>query len=120
VTYHCEDEVEILIQNLAQWAGDGAAVRTAPSILQRLLAELTKGSGPVVTLGVDAGYTKVALKQIGDELATALVEYHLSAYPIYHQAQKLGIAQSTYRRRLESGHVEFMAAYHAARRASKL
>lgn len=118
--YYCEDEVARLIQNLAQWGGDGVAVRTAASLWERLLREFRRGSAPIVTLGVDAGYTKTALKAIGEELGEALAEYHLSAFGVQQQAEKLGIAKTTYYRRLEAGHERFMAAYHEARRASKL
>lgn len=119
--YFCEDEVGRLIHNLAQWGGDGVAVRTAPSIMQRLLAELRKGSGPVITVGIDAGHTKTALLQLGEELGDAITTYHLSSLTIEMQARDyLRIAKTTYYRRLEVGHVEFMAAYHLARRGSKL
>jgi hypothetical protein len=118
--YHCEEEVERLIHNLAQWGGDGASVVSSASIWERLVRETKRGSNPIVTVGVDAGYTKAALKVIGEQLAEALFEYHTSAYPLAHQVRKLKIALSTYRRRLEAGHVAFMVAYHDARRASKL
>lgn len=115
-TYYQEEEVGRLIVNYAQWGGDGAAVRGCGSIWDRLLRELRRTmSGVVVTLGVDAGYTKTALAAIGDELADALGEYHLSPFPVWHQAKKLGIAKTTYYRRLERGHIEFMDAYRAAR-----
>jgi hypothetical protein len=118
--YYSEEEVERLIQNLAQWGGDGASVCSSASIWERLVRETKRGSNPIVTVGIDAGYTKAALKVIGEAFAEALYEYHTSAYPLAHQVRKLRIALSTYRRRLEAGHVAFMAAYHAARRASKL
>lgn len=115
-TYYQEEEVGRLIVNYAQWAGDGVSVHSSASLFLRLLRELKRtAGGMVVTLGVDAGYTKTALERIGEELANAVSEYHLSPFPVWHQAKKLGIAKTTYYRRLERGHIEFMDAYRNAR-----
>lgn len=118
--YYCEEEVARLIQNLVQWSGDGAAVRTSASIWERLVREVKRGSAQVVTVGIDAGHTKLALEAIAQELADALREYHTSGFPLGHQVRKLRISRPTYRRRLDLGHVEFMRAYQAARSASRL
>lgn len=116
--YYCEDEVGRLIQNLAQWGGDGAAVRSSASIWQRLLREVTRTvSGTIVTIGVDAGHTEVALRSIDENFASAVTEYHLSPFPVSHQAKKLGVGRATYYRWLERGHIAFMSAYRAARLA---
>jgi hypothetical protein len=119
--YHCEDEVGRLVENFFQWGGDGAAVLTSASLWARLVREVRRGSAPVAIVGVDAGYTASAFKAIGEALTKTLCTYHVSSLTIEMQARDiLRIAQSTYRRRLERAHLDFMRAYHEARRASKL
>lgn len=121
MTYHCQEEVGRLIENAAQWAGDGAAVRTSASLWERLRRELRRGSGSVAIVGIDAGYTKLALVTIGDDLARALVTFHTSSLTVSMQARDvLHVSRRTYQQRLTKGHLAFMAAYHEARRASVL
>lgn len=117
--YHCEEEVERLIHNLAQWGGDGASVSSSASVWDRLVREVKRGSNPVVTVGIDAGYTKAAMLAIGEQLSTALYEYHTSAFSLAHQVKKLRITAPTYRRRLALAHVEFIMAYRTARLGSR-
>lgn len=121
MSYHCQEEVGRLIENAAQWAGDGAAVRTSASLWERLRRELRRTSGSVAVVGIDAGYTKLALAAIGDELAQAIVTFHTSSLTVSMQARDvLRIGRRTYQERLTKGHVAFMAAYHEARRASAI
>lgn len=121
MSYHCQEEVGRLIENAAQWMGDGAAVRTSASLWERLLRELRRGSGSVAVVGIDAGYTRVALTVIGEDLAKALITFHTSSLTVTMQAREvLGIGRRTYQERLTRGHVEFMRAYHEARRGSTL
>lgn len=121
MSYHCQEEVGRLIENAVQWMGDGAAVRTSASLWQRLLRELRRGSASVAVVGIDAGYTRIALSVIGDDLAKALVTFHTSSLTVTMQARDvLGIGRRTYQERLTRAHVEFMRAYRDARGGSVL
>lgn len=116
MSYHREEEVARLIENAAQWAGDGAPVKSSASIWQRILRDTRKGSGVVATVGIDAGYTHHALAQIGEQLASALVTYHTSSLTVTMQAREiLHISRRTFQNRLTEGHVAFMRAYWEAR-----
>lgn len=121
MSYHCEDDVARLIENMIQWGGDGAAVRSSASIWERILREVRHGSGAVSVVGIDAGYTQRALEVIGEQLARALLTYHTSSLTVSMQAREiLHIGRRTYQERLTKGHLAFMREYRAAREKTVL
>ena len=121
MTYHCEDEVARLIEGMVQWGGDGAAVTTSASLWQRILRDTRMGSGSVAVVGIDAGYTKIALLAVGDELASSLWVLHTSSLTVSMQEREiLHISRRTHQNRLVDGHFAFMREYREARARSVL
>lgn len=121
MSYHCQEEVERLIQGMVQWGGDGAAVRSSASIWQRILREVRQGSGSVAVVGIDAGYTKAALFLIGEDLSTALITFHTSSLTVTMQAREiLHVGRRTYQERLTKAHFAFIREYRDARAKSAI
>jgi hypothetical protein len=118
MAYHRQEEVQRLIINLAMWNGDGESVRGCSSEWGRIVREVRKGwrsSFTIPAIGVDAAPTKAALEAIGETFSSALWTYYLSSLTFEMQAAEvLGIAKSTYHRRLEIGHTLFINAYNEA------
>lgn len=115
MSYFQVDEVGRLINNLARWDGDGASIRGCGGLWARIIRESFMSSYPVVTLGLDAGRTKLAMQRLallGDGLARSLWTFHRSSLTFEHQArQVLGVSRSTYHRRLERAHPAFVEIY---------
>lgn len=115
MAYYEEDEVRRLITNLAQWSGDGVAIRSSSSTWGAIAREIRAGwrsSFILPALGIDAAPTASALEKIGERLAKPLWTYYTSSLTFDMQADDImGIAKSTYHRRLEEAHIAFMAAY---------
>lgn len=125
MAYHEEDKVGGLIMNYVMWAGD-VPVRSCADLFDedkinlRELRQEWRNNYRFEALGSEAQITKDTLDRMDKQLRFAVWTFHLSSLTFEMQAKTiLGVAKSTYHRRLVEGHIHFIQVYEEQVRVSR-
>lgn len=126
MAYHEEDQVARLILNWDRWKGDKPLKGTGSmwaelQIAERdLKREFRSNFGRFEALGVEAALTQEALGFMVSGHRVALLTYHMSSLTFEMQAIEIvRVHKSTYHRRLERAHFEFMDGFESRKRAQR-